>query len=241
MGATTWIRKQLWRAGYDVCRFGPKVHPVARKQSLFTRFGIDTAIDVGANVGQFGELMRGKVGFTGKIISFEPLADAFSELSKRAANDGGWIAHNYALGAKDETAEINIAGNSQSSSLLPMLDRHSKASAKTRYVGRSTIEVRRLDSVFPSLQVGKRILLKIDTQGFEAAVLEGAIYSLRLIDTVQVEMSLVPLYEGGPLMPDLCRILNQHGYTLVALEPGFSDPSGQMLQADGIFHRFRPA
>jgi len=81
----------------------------------------------------------------------------------------------------------------------------------------------------------------MDTQGFESKVLKGAENSLPHIDTVQMEMSLVPLYDGELLFNEMCLLMSQKDYTLVAIENGFSDSaSGQLLQVDGIFHRFQP-
>jgi hypothetical protein len=56
---------------------------------------------------------------------------------------------------------------------------------------------------------------------------------------VQVEMSIVPLYEGEPLMHQMIPFIANRGFTLMSLEPGASDQrTGQLLQADGLF--FRP-
>ena len=79
----------------------------------------------------------------------------------------------------------------------------------------------------------------MDTQGFEKNVLLGAKESLARIDTVQMELSLVPLYSHQMLFNEMHGLMIELGYTLIAIEDGFSDPSsGQVLQADGIFHRF---
>ena len=83
-----------------------------------------------------------------------------------------------------------------------------------------------------------RVYMKIDTQGFESKVLKGAGNSLMRIDTVQMEMSLVPLYEGEMLFNEMCMFMTEKGYSLIAIESGFSDQNtGQVLQVDGIFHR----
>ena len=80
--------------------------------------------------------------------------------------------------------------------------------------------------------------MKIDTQGFESKVLKGAEKSLAHINTVQMEMSLVPLYDGESSFNEMCILMSKKGYTLVAIENGFSDQaSGQLFQVDGIFHR----
>lgn len=82
--------------------------------------------------------------------------------------------------------------------------------------------------------------MKLDVQGFEHKVIKGAESCLQHIDTVQMEMSLIPLYEGELLFNEKINLMLKKGYKLVALENGFSDPvSGQVLQVDGIFHRFK--
>ena len=143
------------------------------------------------------------------------------------------------IGDTDEMREINIAGNSYSSSLLDMLPSHVKSAPKSKYIGKEVIDIRKLDSLFENLcSATKNIYMKIDTQGFERRVLKGAENSLAHIDTVQMEMSLVPLYDGELLFNELYSLMNSKGYVLLSIENGFSDPiSNQLLQVDGIFHR----
>ena len=83
----------------------------------FERFGVDLVFDVGANVGQFGSEIR-TMGFAGRIVSFEPLSAAHARLSAAAKRDPAWSVHpRCAIGDHDGTVEINIAGNSVSSSI----------------------------------------------------------------------------------------------------------------------------
>ena len=105
-------------------------------------------------------------------------------------------------------------------------------------MGVEHIEARRLDSLAPELLGdASRVLLKLDVQGAELRALSGAEASLRRILVVEMELSLVPLYEGGALMREALDRLDAAGYDL-GLEPGFSDPSsGRLLQADGLFTR----
>jgi len=203
-------------------------------------YSIDTVLDVGANRGQFAQELRNDLGYKRRIVSFEPLSSAFELLKASAEGVQGWEIFNIALGDSDETQEINIAGNSYSSSLLDMLPSHVESAPESKYIGSEMIEVKCLDSIFDDLcKPTNKIYMKIDTQGFESQVLKGAEKSLARIDTIQMEMSLVPLYEGQLLFNEMCMLMSEEGYSLVAIETGFSDPnSGQLLQVDGIFHRF---
>lgn len=236
------LRRFLWKAGYDFSRFTPTSHPLARRKQIFKSYKIDTVLDIGANTGQFAQELRDDIGYTERILSFEPLSSAFELLkAKVKANaDSAWEIFNCAIGDTEEKREINIAGNSYSSSLLNMLPSHLKSAPNSKYIGKELIEIKTVDSLFGGLcKTAKNTYMKIDTQGFESKVLNGAEKSLAKINTIQMEMSLIPLYDGELLLSEMCALMSRKGYALVAIENGFSDPvSGQLLQVDGIFHRF---
>lgn len=205
----------------------------------FERFGVDLVLDVGANVGQFGAEIR-SMGFGGRIVSFEPLSAAHARLAHAARNDPLWSVHpRCAIGDYDGTVEINIAGNSVSSSILPMTEAHSSAAAGSQYVGREAAPMFRLDSVAaPYLQAHAGAFLKIDTQGFESQVLAGAAATLPRLKGILCELSLVPLYEGQQLWMEVMNRLRSQGFTLWNLQPGFADPrDGRTLQVDATFFR----
>ncbi len=233
------LRKLLWKVGYDICRFTPTSHPLARRKQILEFYEIDTVLDIGANSGQFAKHLRGDMGYTRRILSFEPLSTAFKLLKENAKDDLAWEVFNYALGDTEEKRGINIAGNSYSSSLLNMLPSHLKSAPNSGYIGKEVIDIRTLDSLYGDLcKTAKNVYLKIDTQGFESKVLKGAENSLAHVDTIEMEMSLVPLYDGELLFNEMCILMGKKGYTLIAIENEFSDPaSGQLLQVDGFFHR----
>jgi FkbM family methyltransferase len=201
-------------------------------------FATDVILDIGANIGQFAQCLRAG-GYHGHIISFEPLSDAHATLVAAAAADPLWdVAERCAVGASDGWAEINIASNSYSSSLLPMLDLHREAAPQSVYRGTEPCRVVALDTYIertfsdPTTLIG----LKIDTQGFEAQVLEGLRRHQDRVKVVVCEMSLAPLYANSPNMSELCRLLAEIGYRCVALGPEFDDPrTGELLQANGVF------
>ena len=208
---------------------------------LLQRFDVDVVLDVGANAGQFARQLRA-MGYRRRIVSFEPLARPYAKLKFNSATIANWQAVQLALGDTDETRRIHVAGNSQSSSFLEMLPQHLAAAPKSAYVGTESVSVRRLDGVIDQY-CGPRdhIFLKIDTQGFEAAVLRGAQQTLTRCIGVQLEMSIAPLYQGELLLPELIAEMAQQGFALMDLKPGFFDPrTGELLQLDGLFFR-RPA
>ena len=233
------VRKLLWKAGYDVSRFEAGSHAVARRRRLLQAHRIGVVLDVGANDGQYGEELRTEHGFRGHIRSFEPVAAPFRQLEARASRDPRWEVFDFALGDAQGVETMNVAGNSYSSSLLEMLPAHEAAAPESKYVSTEEIRIETLDSIFDAVcPSGERVYLKVDTQGFEGRVLEGARQSLSRIELVQLEMPLTPLYEGESSFIDLHRGMLDEGYALVGLETGFNDPAtGRVLQVDGIFHR----
>ena len=232
------IRNVLRRCGYDIVSYCPLFHPVARRISLMSQNGIDMLLDVGANTGQYAQRARSE-GYRGEIISFEPLSSAFNTLSGVAQSDASWIAVNIALGDKDGSEIIHVSRNSQSSSLLDMLPDHVDASPDSAYVASEEIRVKKLDTVFEEYcQPGKNVFLKIDAQGYEKNIIDGAVASLDRISCVQMELSLVPLYEGETLMAEMINDMRNKGFTLMSIDPTYGNrETGQVLQVDCIFVR----
>jgi FkbM family methyltransferase len=211
-----------------------------RRVKLLRSEGIEVVLDVGANAGQYAQQLRA-AGYVGRIVSFEPLPEAFAALERAAAADPRWEARRLALSDADGEAEIHVAANSWSSSLLDMGERHLASAPESAYVGREHVTTARLDSIWEEvLGPDARPFLKLDVQGFEMHVLRGAAGHLDRVAGVQAELSLVHLYEGDSLWRDVVDHLEEEGFELVGLEPGFEDPeTGRMLQADGTFLRRR--
>jgi FkbM family methyltransferase len=229
----------LRAVGFDVVRFRPQSHWLARRKSLIDHFGVDLVLDVGANDGEFGTSMR-RIGYRGRMTSFEPLPDAYQRLAETRKGDQLWSAYELALGDVNDEMLINIAGNSASSSLLPMLPVHEQLAPGTANTGTVSIKVRTFDSIADAvLGQARRPYLKIDTQGYEKHVLDGASGSLDRFVGMQVEVSVRPLYAGAPGLLELLEYVENRGFVLMSVEPGFSHPkTGQLLQFGVI--AFRP-
>lgn len=236
------LRRLLNRAGVDVVRHQPVPHHLFRRAHLLRRLAPDVVLDVGANSGIYGREARA-IGYVGRLVSFEPMAAAYAVLAAEAARDGAWTAVNAALGAAPGEAVLNVAANSWSSSLRPMLHAHLAAAPDSAYVGQETVRVETLDAVFDRyVRPGERAWLKIDTQGHERDVLAGAADSLPRIATVELEMSPVGLYEGEVLFTEMFDWLVARGFACVHLQPGLYDPADErLLSVDGYFHRVHPA
>lgn len=226
--------------GIDIIRY-PSGNPLARTLSLLQHHAIDCVVDVGANDGGFASTIRA-LGYRGRIISFEPLSGPFNSLQRRVRKDPAWEAFQYAIGDRSCQVTINVAGNAaQSSSLLPMLGTHLKSAPASRYVGTETAVQRTLDELLPGLGLNtgsNRVFLKVDVQGYEGAVLDGASRRLadQLIIGLQLELSLVPLYDGAMTYREAMDRATALGMTLMGLDPVFANrQTGQLLQADAVY------
>lgn len=209
---------------------------IRRRLQIIEKHKINCILDIGANTGQFAIYMR-SYGFKGEILSFEPLKSAFQKLRTLSENDDNWQAFNFALGDNIQTNTINIANNSSSSSILDMLPSHLKSAPHSKYIDKQKIEVKTIDSIFDNLNLNdKKIMLKIDTQGYEKNVLDGAVKSLKHISLIQLEMSIIPLYKDEILFREMIDFLESKGFDLYSLENGFANPvTGRLLQVDGVF------
>lgn len=238
-GIKALVKQFIRRWGYELTLRTPATDPFLQLLKVIDSQAIDTVIDVGANTGQFASMLR-CCGFHGEILSFEPLPDAYEKLEARALTDPRWHIHpRCAVGDAPGTATINVSGNSVSSSLLPMTEAHSSAASDSRYVDALEVPVVRLDDIESEYGLrGRRCLLKIDTQGFEWQVLDGAEATLEGCQAIICELSLVPLYEGQRLWLDIMQRCAEAGFVVWALQRGFIDEAtGRSLQMDGVFVR----
>lgn len=206
---------------------------------LLNHYKINLVFDIGANTGQYAKELL-SFGYKGKIISFEPISDAYNKLKDTAKNNNNWVvAERCALGESDAEIEINITENSVSSSLLEVLPEHLEAAPKSRITGKEKVKLFRLDTIANKyISDNDIVLLKIDTQGYEENVLKGARETLKRAKGVEIELSLVKLFEGQKLYLELIEILTKEGFSLHSVEPAFTDKkTGRLLQINGLFFR----
>ena len=202
---------------------------------------MNVVLDVGANRGLYGQELRAH-GYKERIESFEPLEEPYRRLCYLADSFTGWRCHQLALSNLNGESLMNVAGNSESSSLHAMLDSHRNAAPDSAYVGTEKVETAKLDLIrsrcMHATDVG---WLKLDVQGHEEKVLEGARESMSQIAGIEIELSLLALYEGQVTICEMIQLLDDFGYHLAWLQGGWSDRMTlRLMQADGIFLREDP-
>jgi FkbM family methyltransferase len=231
------IRSVVNPIGYDIVKY-KSTNPAHIVLSLLNMNNIETILDVGANTGQYSiELL--KAGYKGRIISFEPLTEAYTKLSIIASHYKNWETYNFALGDTKGTASINISMHSPSSSLLPMTKLHSEAAPDTVYIKEEKIKIETLDNIFETFGISdENVFLKVDTQGYEDKVLKGGIKTLSQIQGIQLELSTSELYEGEGKYYSICQFVEEKNFHMVSVIPGFTHKATrEMLQFDAIFFR----
>ncbi len=224
--------------------------PLARHlRALFDRYRVDAVFDVGGNLGQYHDLLRDEVAFSGWIFSFEPVRKYAEHLKKRSANEHNWRVFEFALGSAEGSAEIHVTKSPGLNSFLePRTDVNTEFWQADAVSGKEVVSIRRLDQIFSALQEDCGFhspYLKLDTQGFDLEVLKGGLSSLAAIPALQVEAAIRPLYKGMPTYQDILQYTSQAGFELSGMFPVTHDDALRLIEFDciltnSLFARERP-
>lgn len=222
--------KALRRRGLALVSYSPAEYVHRRRAEILRRERINLALDVGANVGQHGQRLRGE-GYASRIASFEPHGESFGQLLAAAEADDLWEAHRLAIADTEGELRLNVSADPRYNSVLDAVDDEVPTTT-----GNEMVRCATLDSLEGSVwDPGDRIYLKVDVQGLEASVFGGAHNLLGVARVVEVELSTVRYYRGETLMPELLQGLYRSGLSLISFRPTDSDPrTGYLKQADVI-------
>ena len=202
---------------------------------ILQRYPVNTILDIGANTGQFARIAR-HWHHDACIVSFEPLADCFAQLSSLSAQLGNHRAVNSALGQETGSCTINRNESTPSSSLLKMESLHSDELPQTSRSWEEEIQVDRLDDVAAKLQFEGPFFVKLDVQGFEREVLLGGQETVKRAHALVMEVSLYSLYEGAPTFDQLYTIMKDLGFDYKGnVDQWVSQRDRRILQCDCLF------
>jgi FkbM family methyltransferase len=225
--------------GYDIHRHDERDPLTRRLASVLQDLKIRHVIDVGGNIGQFALRIR-RSGFRGRIDSFEPARRAFDTLSATAAADLQWNVQQMALSSSAGAASLHLHDDSSLNSLSQTTvagDRlfesiGSRATTLTEDVRLARLDELDLPDVGPAL-------LKLDTQGHDFEVIQGAGAVLDRCELLLIELSFVRLYTSSVPAPNALTRLSALGYDLVDLFPISRDEHCDLvlIEADGVFIR----
>lgn len=203
---------------------------------LFELLRIDCVVDVGANLGQYRDFLRNRVGYDGLIVSIEPIPDHVDVLRERALRDRKWLIENCALGAASGVAPFNVMKTSVFSSFLaPNRSSTNQFSAQNQIDRTIEVQLKKLDDMLPTLLEStgsKRPYLKLDTQGFDLQVIEGGKAILPQMLALQTEASIIPIYVGMPDYKTTIRTLEELGFRIGGMFPVHPDAVLQLVEFD---------
>lgn len=206
--------------GFDVVKVAGQHTLRTHLKAVIDAYQIETIIDVGANEGGFGKLLR-DIGFHGSIHSFEPVSSAYSALEGAARSDPRWHVHRCALGARNGKATINVSRFNQCSSFLGASKYGLEIMSNLEVEGTEEVDVRTLASFLEggAIQGAGRILLKMDTQGFDLEVFRGAMPIRDQLCCLLSELSLLPVYEGMPDFSESLDTFRRAGFSVAGFFP----------------------
>ena len=231
------LRHAVRRFGYEIVPSGDvEGHAFVRHLSaLFRKLDIRCVLDVGANRGQYRRLLRERVGYDGRIISFEPQSRNAAHLRDEARADPRWQIHDYALGSTDTRLDLNIM---RADLLSSFLDPNPAMAPMFRDVNvierKETVEVRRLDSIRGTLGGLENVFLKLDTQGFDLEVIRGALATLLTVRALQTEIAMQPLYRNAPSYQETLDALAALGFAVTAMAPVSRDELMRVIEFDCV-------
>jgi FkbM family methyltransferase len=206
-------------------------------------YGVNCVFDVGANAGQYAKRLRG-FGYTGRIVSFEPTADAFERLRKAAAHDPEWQVHHLGLGREDTVSSIHTGWNTMNS-LLPPSDYGRGRYQRFTKTRTEEIRIRRLDDVMDEALDGidePRPFLKMDTQGYDLEVFAGAGERIGDFVGLQSEVAVLRLYEGSPKMSEAVAAYEAGGFEITGMYPVTREAAtGRVVEFDCVMVRAKAA
>lgn len=170
-------------------------------------------LDIGANVGYYACIARqmGK-----HVLAFEPVSDNLAHLYANIAANGWTDIEVFPLGLSDAPGMATIYNGATAASLLP-------GWAGSSNNVRQTIALSTLDIILGERFADKRFAVKIDVEGAELGVLQGASKTLArdLAPVWLVEICLTEHHPGGrnPNFLETFGLFWQHGYTAHTVGP----------------------
>lgn len=229
------IQNLLNRAGFELVRASTLHRDMSdHLKQLITAKHIDAVIDVGANIGQYGQTLR-RAGFTGHIYSFEPVSHVFKQLQETSAGDQKWHCFNLALGAENTKKTINVYEGHTCSSFLSANDYSKGIWASLNRPCPEEVSVRTLGDLFdtlPERAACRNFLLKMDTQGFDLEVFRGAVPCLQYVRALQSELALIPIYEGTGDPYAMLQEFQAAGFFVSGMYVINRDPSLAVIEYD---------
>jgi FkbM family methyltransferase len=202
-------------------------------------FSSVTIIDVGANDGWFAKVAFRFMGEGINVISFEPLRSMIPALKLLEERYKNFKYENVAIGATEDEIEITEYVTSGLSSLKDLSSSYdyNKDHFDVEISNKYRVQVISVDNYLSVHGIKTPIILKIDTQGFEFEVLNGArrAFSSGQIKAVIIEVMTLEKYAGATLYQKIFDFLHFYGFSLFDIHPSYYEEDGKLSEFDCAF------
>jgi FkbM family methyltransferase len=213
-----------WKRGWDGS------HHVRLLRWRDEGFHPKAVYDIGAHAGFWSEMAQA-VYSPDRIFLFEPQRALQEQARARQPAGAVWEVVPAALGDREEIQWINVTENAAASSLLPP-EAVGMESWGTRPMRREEVSVMRLDRLASTRNLPPPDLVKIDVQGYERPVLAGGRETLAQAQRIVIEVSLLEIYQGQPLLPEVAEILAGWGFEIEDISEACRLWPGPVSQVD---------
>ncbi|HOD28863.1 MAG TPA: FkbM family methyltransferase [Syntrophales bacterium] len=227
--------------GYELIKEKKNPSLSSHLNNIFNLYRIDHVLDVGANHGQFAKMIR-KSGYRGAIYSFEPVTASFERLTEVARGDDHWHTFKFGLGDERASMAINLSKSSDLNSLLTPSEYGKSRYPKIEINDQEIIEIDTLDHflVESGIPFDARIFLKMDTQGYDLRVFDGAKNSLGRFSGLLSELSLIPIYDNAPCYLESLACYERSGFQVSGLYPVSRNPNLTIIEVDCVLVNKNP-
>ena len=207
------------------------------KRLKYSNIQPNTVIDIGANLGQFSIASYHEFS-SSVIIPIEPDSTIARKLRKNLPSEISSRIICVAVGDYDGKINFQVNADSQNSSVLPLGEDRRRAFPKNIVLREVCVPISRLDSLLDPTKLPEPILLKIDVQGYEEKVINGAINTLKYIRWVVIEVSFASLYEGEAKFLQIMDLMAFNGFSFVKpLNFHQSGHSLDIIEMDALFKK----
>lgn len=202
----------------------------------FWQHQVQTVLDVGSNQGQFIRTILTLMPEV-RILGFEPNPDVVAYLQSQTWPADQVQIFPVACGSEATVAKLKVTQFSPSSSFLNATAQNLREFPGTSLLHEVEVSVERLDRILATVPtLTPPFLLKLDVQGQELQVLQGATDILPQVEVILCEINVAPLYDGQANLADISGFLQQHGFRLVDLgDPIRSSHDQSVLFFDAVF------
>jgi FkbM family methyltransferase len=237
------VRGLLERRGYwirhrSVLPFGIDYQNDIRRLANISGFSVEVFFDVGANIGQTSlEALKNFPDAT--IYAFEPHETTFAALS---ANVIGPRAHAFNLALSDRAGEADFFDYGALATSNSLVEDAQYATRTKHDVTVRKVECDTLDNLCDRLGIEHIDVLKVDTEGHDLAVLQGAgrMLSQHRIRSIYVEFNTIGPKAGttgGALLP-ISTMLEPLGFRFIASYAEYMITTGELfVTSNALFFR----